>query len=144
MEKINITIPDNLTPEQELTAISKKLGRKLLPTDNKKLLGTGYEIKHLETQITIKREQVKKPIVTRTCLICKTIFEHKIGKRLWINYGGAQKQHHYCRNECREAVLQVEGTGRASIKKSELGLLRTWTTELTDVECNAFLLKIIS
>jgi len=126
MEKINITIPDNLTSEQELMAIAKQLGRKLLPTDNKKLLGTGYEIKHLETQITIKREQVEKPIVTRTCPICQTIFEQKIGKRLWTNYGGVQKQHHYCKDECRETVLQVAGTGRAAIKKSELGLLRRW------------------
>ena len=126
MEKINITIPDNLTPQEELMAIAKQLGRKLLPTDNKKLLGTGYEIKHLETQITIKREQVEKPIVTRNCPICQTIFEQKIGKRLWTNYGGVQKQHHYCKSECREMVLQVAGTGRAAIKKSELGLLRRW------------------
>ena len=55
MEKINITIPDNLDANDELLIIAKQLGKKLLPP-NKKLLGSGYEIKHLNTQINIKRE----------------------------------------------------------------------------------------
>jgi hypothetical protein len=43
-----------------------------------------------------------------------------------INYGGVEKQHHYCKDECRETVLQIAGGGRAAIKKRELGLFRTW------------------
>lgn len=125
MEKINITIPDNLDANGEFLAIAKQFGEKLLPT-NKKLLGSGYEIKHLETQINIKREAVEKPIITRECSVCSTVFEQKIGKKLWINYGGNQKQRHYCSNECRETVLQLVGSGRASIKKRELASVRTW------------------
>ena len=125
MEKINITIPDNLDSNQELLAIAKQLGKKLLPT-NKKLLGSGYEIKHLETQINIKREPVERPIVTRECSVCSTVFEEKNGKKLWINYGGNQKQRHYCSDGCRETVLQLVGSSRASIKKGELASVRTW------------------
>ena len=125
MEKINITIPDNLDTNGELLAIAKQLGKKLLPT-NKKLLGRGYEIKHLETQINIKREPVEKPIVTRECSVCSTVFEQKISKKLWINYGGSQKQRHYCSNSCRETVLQLLGSDRASIKIRELTSIRIW------------------
>ena len=119
MEKINITIPDNLDVNGELLAIAKQLGKKLLPV-KKKLLGSCYEIKHLETQININREPVEKAIVTRECSVCLTIFEQKIGKKLWINYGGIQKQRHYCSDSCRETVLQLVGSGRASINKREL------------------------
>jgi len=125
MEKITITIPDNLTPNEELLAISKELGKKLLPS-NQKLLGSGYELKDLQTQITIVREQVEKPIVTRNCPVCQTIFEQKIGRPLWTNYGGSQKKHYYCKDECRETVLHIVGSGRASIKKSDLGLVRSF------------------
>ena len=96
-----------------------------MPT-NKKLLGRGYEIKNLETQINIKREPIEKPIVTRECSVCLTVFEQKIGKKLWINYGGNYKQKHYCSSECRETVLQLIGSSRASIKKRELIPAMTW------------------
>lgn len=125
MQKINITIPDNLDANGELLAIVKQLGKEFLPT-NKKLLGRGYEIKNLETQINIKREPIEKPIVTRECSVCLTVFEQKIGKKLWINYGGNYKQKHYCSSECRETVLQLIGSSRASIKKRELIPAMTW------------------
>ena len=125
MQKINITIPDNLDANGELLAIVKQLGKAFLPT-NKKLLGSGYEIKNLETQINIKREPIEKPIVTRECSVCLTVFEQKIGKKLWINYGGNYKQKHYCSSECRETVLQLIGSSRASIKKRELIPAMTW------------------
>ena len=125
MEKINITIPDNLTPNEEVLAIAKQLGKKLLPS-NQKLLGSGYELKHLQTQINIKREAIEKPIVTRECPICKTIVDQKAAKVLWTNYGGNQKKHHYCSDECRESVLQIAGSGRASIKRNELGRVQSW------------------
>lgn len=119
MQKINITIPDNLNPNDELLVIVKQLGKAFLPT-NKKLLGSGYEVKNLETQINIKREPIEKPIVTRECPVCLTVFEQKIGKKLWINYFGNYKQKHYCSSECRETVFQLVGIGRASIKRREL------------------------
>lgn len=125
MDKIIITIPDNLDANSELLAIAKQLGRKLLPTNNK-LLGSGYDVKHLETQIIIKREAIEKPIVTRECSVCSTIFEQKISKKLWVNYGGKRKQRHYCSDDCREVVLQLVGSGRASVKKRHIAPVRTW------------------
>ena len=129
MEKIHITIPDNLDTNGELLAIVEELGKNLLPSGTKLLnsgLGSGYEIKHLETQIIIKRESVEKPIAVRECSICSTLFDQKVGKKLWINYGGNQKQRHYCSNDCREVVLELVGNGRASINKSKLTPVRIW------------------
>lgn len=40
MEKIIITIPDNLSPQEELLIIAKNLNKKLLPSaKNNKILG---------------------------------------------------------------------------------------------------------
>lgn len=125
MKRINITIPDNLTPNEEVLAIAKQLGKKLLPS-KLKMLGSGYELKHLQTQINIKREAIEKPIVTRECPICKTIVDQKAAKVLWTNYGGNQKKNYYCSDECRETVLHIAGNGRASIKKNELARVRSW------------------
>ena len=125
MEKINITIPDNLNANEEILAIAKHLGNNMLPT-NKELISCSYELKHLETQITIKREPTEDTIVTRECSVCATIFEQGIGSKLWVNYGGKKKQRHYCSDECREVVLQIVGNGRASIKKGGLVGLKLW------------------
>lgn len=119
MKRVIITIPDNLTPSQELIAIAQQLGKKMLPSGQNEL-GTGYTVKHLETQIIIKREPIEKPIVTIECPICKTIVEKKIAKALYTNYGGNRKTSHYCSDECREVILQISGEGRASIRKSGL------------------------
>lgn len=127
MENITITIPDNLTPQQELLAISKQLGKKLLPTGNNPILiGEGYEIKNLQTRITIKRESVEKPLVIISCSLCSLSVEQKLSKKLWSNYGGNIKKLHFCDDNCRDTVLQISGTGRCAIKKSDLGLLRTF------------------
>lgn len=123
MEKIKITIPDNLNEQEELIAIAKYLGKKLLPA-GKKAIGTGYELKHHETQITIKREPVEKPIVTRECSVCNSIFEDVLSKDLHINYGGKKKVRKYCSNECRDQVLEAVGHGRASIKRNQLKPVR--------------------
>lgn len=126
MEKIKITIPDNLNPEQELLAIAKQLGKNLLPSGKNKLLGTGYEIKHLQMQIEITRESVEKTVVTRECPICKSLFQQTAGKILWTNYGGNKKRLYYCSDNCRQQVIEVAGQGRVSINKSKLVPLRTW------------------
>lgn len=126
MEKITITIPDNLTPEQELFAIVKKLGSKLLPSGTNKLLGNGYEIKDLQTAIIIKRKSTEKVTVTRNCPICATMFDHHVARPLWTNYGGVKKLHHYCSDECREKMMEICGEGRASIQKNKLKPLRTF------------------
>lgn len=122
MEKINITIPDNLTTQEELLLIAKHLGKKLLPA-GKTLIGTGYELKQLQTQINIVRESVEKPIVTHECPVCKTITERSICKTLWTNYGGVIRQHYYCSIVCRDEMLNIVGEGRASIKKNKVSRL---------------------
>ena len=118
MEKIKITIPDGLTPQEEIFAIAKKLGKALGPPKNQKAIGVGYEVKHLETQITITREPVEELIVTRVCSVCETIFEQSLGKPLYVNYGGQIKQRMYCSDECRDGVIDICGVDRAFIKKS--------------------------
>ena len=121
LNKITITIPDDLTPSEEILAISEQLGRKLLPKDNGMTIGDGYAVEHLETHITVFREPIGKPIVIRTCSICKTDFQQQTGKTLWLNYGGRSRKSFYCSNSCREFVLNMCGCYRAAIKKKELG-----------------------
>ena len=125
MEKIKITIPDNLTHAEEIIAIAKQLGQKMLPSGQLQL-GSGYEIRHLNTTIEIERKPVEKPIVTLECSVCKSIFEKSTGSKLWINYGGKTSQRHYCSDECRSEVIEICGEGRASIKKSKLKPFRAY------------------
>jgi hypothetical protein len=120
MEKVNITIPDNLTHEQEIFAIAKALGAKMLPSGKTKLLGSGYEIQNIQTQITITREAVEKPIVTIECSVCKTIFEKKIGAALYVNYGGKPRKRLFCSTECCNEVINICGEGRAALNKKDL------------------------
>lgn len=122
MEKIIITIPDNLSKDQELLAIGNELHKQILTSGTKfKMLGDSVSIKHSETQITIKREPVEKPITTQVCSACDTIFEPSLGYKLWVNYGAKPRQVTYCSEDCRGAVMDFCGKGRAAIKKSELG-----------------------
>lgn len=123
MEQIHIKIPDNLSPSEEMLAIAKQLGKRMLPAGKNKLLGSGYEIKHSETKITITREAVEKPIATLVCSVCKTTCEMTLAKPLWINYGGKTRKVHYCSDDCRSKVIEICGEGRASIKKESLGRL---------------------
>jgi hypothetical protein len=119
MQKITVTIPDNLTPQEELKAIAEHLGKKLLPS-NKKLLGSGYEIKDLQTQINIVRQPVEKPIVTHDCPMCNTVVERKLAKVLYTNYGGKTQKHFHCSDECRNAMINLVGEGRCSLHKHTL------------------------
>lgn len=127
MKVIEITIPDNLTSEQEALEIAKHLVKKKLPTnkifvDGKKpvLIGDGFEVKELNVQINIKREPAQNPIKTIECAVCATIFEKSLGAGLWVNYGGKIARRHYCSKNCRQEVLELAGYGRAAIKKADL------------------------
>lgn len=126
MQKINVVIPDNLSIEQELIEIAKELGKNLLPASEKKLVGAGYEVKHLQTQITIERKPVEKPIVTCKCSVCNTIFEKSLGHKLWVNYGGIPVKRLYCSDQCRNTVMEIVGKGRAAKTKKGVGLSRFW------------------
>jgi len=120
MQKITITIPDNLSPQEEAAAIFKLLGKNLLPPSKQKMLGSGYEIKHLNTQINIIREAVEKPIVTHNCMVCQTVVEHSLAKKFVTNYGGKEKKHYCCSDGCRDAIMSVLGVGRAAMTSRKL------------------------
>lgn len=126
MEKINITIPDGLTPSEEIIAIAKKLGKALAPPKKQLAIGDGYTVKELETQITIKREPKSPLLVTQECSVCQTLFEPKEGFILYVNYGGITKLRRYCCEECRSKVIEICGEGRTSLRKSKLKQVRTY------------------
>lgn len=126
MEQIIITIPDGLSPEEEIVAIAKKMGKALAPPKKQLAIGDGYTVKQLETQIIIKREPTSKLLVTQVCSVCETLFEPKEGFILYVNYGGVTNQRRYCCEECRQQVIDICGEGRASIKKSKLKPTRTF------------------
>ena len=123
METVNITIPDNLTPEQEVFAIAKSFGKRAIQGSSKKAIGDVLTIKHLQTQIIVTREAVEKPIITRTCSVCNTIFEQSIGSTLFTNYGGLVRKQFYCSDECRKAVIDIFGD-RCAIKKKDIQIAR--------------------
>lgn len=125
MEKINITIPDGLTPQEEIFAIAKKLGKALAPPKKNKAIGDGYEVKQLETQITIKREPKSPLLVTQECGVCQTLFEPKEGFKLYVNYGGSVLLKRYCCDECRSTIIDIAGD-RASLKKKDISMKRFW------------------
>ena len=114
MKKIDITIPSGLNQSQEIVAIAKHLSKKLLPS-GKKLIGNEIEVAELETQINIKRKVKEKPMAI--CSVCACAFEKKHGKQLWVNYGGMPKQKRYCSDSCRDTILELVGTERASINR---------------------------
>ena len=128
MDKINITIPDNLTPGEEYAAILKQLGKKMLPEnlDPNKRIGAGYEVQYLETQINIKREPIEKPLVTRECSVCLTIFDDSVKFPLFVNYGGKTKKLRYCSDGCRDQVIFICGEHRAVIKRKDLKPIRLY------------------
>ena len=90
----------------------------MLP-NNQLLIGDGYDIIHKKMKITIQRVDVKKPVMIRTCPICKSMFAQNSGKSLWTNYGGNIKHRHYCGDSCRAIMLDACGS-RAAIKRGGL------------------------
>lgn len=126
MEKIKIEIPDNLSPEDEAILLAKILEKKLLPSSNNKKIGSGYEMKKLETQIIIKRVSIEKPVITRECKVCDNIFAQNAGRVLWVNYGGKRQKKYYCSDDCLDFVLNIVGSHRAALRKLKLKQIRTY------------------
>ncbi len=112
MQKIHIEIPDNLTPVEEYNLLVRKLSKNLLPSGIK-LIGSKYELQHLDTQINIKRVPTEDVLATFECSVCNTISELNNAYKLEINYGGVKKHRCYCSSECRDAVYNICGKGRA-------------------------------
>jgi len=106
MEKINIKIPQGLSKQYEALLISKMLTNKVIGTDKCKQIGTGYEIQHLETQITITREPKEELTITRECNCCSSIYDISLGKLLYHNYGGKIRNMMVCSEDCKTFVLE--------------------------------------
>lgn len=117
MEKIRISIPDNLTPEQEVFKIAQHLGAKMLPKGemNKIYIGNGYEIKESQTVIEIVRIPTEKVLVTHECF-CGIVFTRSVGYKLYSNYGGKTKTLYYCSDNCRQQVIDIAGERVSKIK----------------------------
>lgn len=127
MNKIEIKIPDNLTPEKEILAIAKKLQQKQLSSGAKSnvqnRIGTSVDVQHLQTQITVTRTSNEKPIEMVTCNVCNCSYQNNTAVYYWHNYGGNPKQVAVCSDTCQEAVIEFLGN-RAAKTKSKLNPFR--------------------
>ena len=120
-KKVIIEIPDDLTPEQEIFEIAKQLhSRKTLGTNSSttKLIGngSGIKLKHLETQIVIKRKSKEKAF---QCPVCETFFEKKLGCRYYHNFGGFIQSKIACSVPCTDLIISLN-PNRISKKKSDI------------------------
>lgn len=119
MNKIEIKIPDNLTPIQEAALIARKLAKKSLPNSTATaLIGNGLTVTDLQTQIIITRVNKEKPIKMINCPICGHIYEHGKGINYFHNYGGDPLKKSVCSTECRESVLSLLGNRAAKTRFS--------------------------
>lgn len=118
MEKINIEIPTGLTPKQEAILIAKELGKTYLP-HGVKMIGNYYELKNLQTTITINRKIVEAVTVTCNCPVCSCIFDRKLSKICYTNVGGTVRQKRLCGNECRDFYISI-APNRISAKKADV------------------------
>lgn len=119
METFNIKIPYGLKKQEEALLISKVLTQKLIGTNMVKEIGTGYEITHSQTKILITREFQEELTITSTCNMCNCIYDIKMAKRIFHNYGGKTRFFDVCSEDCQCKVVDFLGN-RASIKKSKL------------------------
>lgn len=120
---IKIVIPSDLTPEQEVIEISKKLVGKLLSGSarqaDKLRIGDEVNISYLNTHIEIERK-VHNIIEFIPCPICRVEFQNDLFFRAWTNYGGKTKQHKLCSEQCREEFIELLGQGRGAKTKTGL------------------------
>ena len=125
-KSIKIVISSDLTPEQEVIEISKKLTGKLLSGSGSQLdklrIGNEINISYLNTFIEIERK-VNNLIEFVPCPICECEFQNDLFFRVWTNYGGKIKQHRCCSEDCQEDYINALGNGRASKTKSKLAPL---------------------
>lgn len=123
-KKVVIVIDEDLSPEQEAYEISKQLREnKLLGsnTSNQKLLDDGKKIKvkHLETQIVIKRVSKEKPAELLVCSVCQTQYEENLGFNYFTNIGGTVKKKITCSEQCADVIISLSPS-RFSKKKSQI------------------------
>lgn len=127
---IRIIIPDNLSKEDEVFAISKKLQQKALSghgrQEDKKMIGDYNQVTDLTTTIIVERKSKEKPIEMVKCTACGCEYQNDMFFPVYVNYGGQNKLLKYCSESCQEAVIEVCGEGRASKKRTGLKPVRLW------------------
>lgn len=127
---IRITIPDNLSKEDEVFAITKKLQQKSLSghgrQEDKKMIGDYNKVTDLTTTIIVERKSKEKPIEMVKCTACGCEYQNDMFFPVYVNYGGKNKLLKYCSENCQEAVIEVCGEGRASKKRNGLKPVRLW------------------
>lgn len=127
---IRITIPDNLSKEDEVFAISKKLQQKALSghgrQEDRKMIGDYNQIIDLTTTIIVERKSKEKPIEMVKCTACGCEYQNDMFFPVYVNYGGQNKLLKYCSESCQESVIEVCGEGRASKKRTGLKPVRLW------------------
>lgn len=127
MRKIEIKIPDNLTQQEEVVAISKKLMQRSLTGSGAskeiKRIGTEVNIIDLHTQINIIRES-KEPVIEMVkCNVCGCDYQNNTASFYWHNYGGNPKRVAVCSEKCVNAVVEYLGD-RAATSKYKLKRLK--------------------
>lgn len=115
-----IKIQANLSKEKEAIEIAKQiLKNPILIGKNNILIGSSnIEVQELNTFLKIERVP-KEPLMS-ICSCCDINFEKNLGKKLYVNYGGKTKLNHYCSDKCRNEVLNILPSNRASIDKKKL------------------------
>lgn len=112
---MKIEIPLGLSPSEEAAVlITKLIGKQL---ENKtKMIGSGNEIKSLETTITIVRVP-KITIKMLHCNMCDCDYDSKLAWEVEHNYGGRKRRVKLCSKECAEILTNHIGDRARLIKK---------------------------
>lgn len=123
MAKIVVKIPDNLTKEQEIIAIAKKLHQKNVSGrgTNREQLKIGTEVKVLETEteILIQRVSHEKPIEFVNCPVCTINYQSNTASYYFTNYGGNVRKNPVCSKKCVQTMVDAF-PGRVSANKKKL------------------------
>ena len=123
MAKIKITIPDNLTPLQELAKIATAINAlPAMAIESSKAIGDVFNKKELKTVIEITRKSKAK--VAKECSVCKVL--HVEGVPLYTNYGGSIRKIATCSKQCADMVLTSVNEDRVSKDRRKLKPFRTW------------------
>lgn len=126
-KEIKITIPDTLTPAEEMALVFKKIRQKHLSggASNRDILRIGDEINIIEPESVIRiiRRSTEKPIKFCSCPVCKTEYQQNTGVNYFTNYGGAIRKKEVCSSEC--ATFMADNfPGRVSLKRNKLAPVR--------------------
>ncbi len=112
-KSIRITIPDNLSKEEEVFAISKKLQQKALSShgrqEDKKMIGDYNQVIDLTTTIIVERKSKEKPIEIVKCPACSCEYQNDMFLPVFINYGGNKKKIKVCSESCQNDIIDVCG-----------------------------------